>query len=193
MKTPEEYGYVVKNNLCLFQKGPLSQWWGGYKNQNGGFSVSSRDIFGFWGTKTGFYLDTFFQPIEFSSCEQWMMANKATLFDDLDTYHEIMNEDRPDKVKALGRKVSNFDPKKWDTYKYQIVLRGNLFKFEQNPDIRDFLMQFHPATIFCEAAPWDKVWGNGLSPDDPDCLDINKWQGENLLGEAIREVRRRLK
>lgn len=29
LKTPEEYGYVVKNGFCLFQKGPLSQWYGG--------------------------------------------------------------------------------------------------------------------------------------------------------------------
>ena len=50
-------------------------------------------------------------------------------------------------------------------------------------------MSFNPFIIFAEAAPWDKVWGIGLGPYDPDSSDIHTWNGENLLGRALMKVR----
>lgn len=47
--------------------------------------------------------------------------------------------------------------------------------------------------ILAEASPYDKVWGIGLSADDPRALVQRKWQGENKLGEALMDVRRQLK
>ncbi len=32
-------------NLCFFQKGPLSQWWGGFKGQESSFKVHTIDLF----------------------------------------------------------------------------------------------------------------------------------------------------
>jgi len=43
--------------------------------------------------------------------------------------------------------------------------------------------------IFVEASPYDKIWGVGLSPDDDRVLDINKWNGQNLLGKCIMQAR----
>lgn len=192
----EDYGYVVKNNMCLFQKGPLSQWWGGFKGQNGGFSVASYDIASLyadydsevdkWLNKSEQYLER----IRFNCCEQWMMACKAVLFNDLETFLEILEEKSPQAQKDLGRKIKNFNPAVWDLHKYHIVRTGNEYKFDQNIKLKEFLKSFHMQTIFCEAAPWDKIWGNGLDVNNPDSLDLNKWQGQNLLGRAISEVRR---
>jgi len=39
-----------------------------------------------------------------------------------------------------------------------------------------------------EASPYDKIWGIGLSKDDPRALDRSQWQGTNWLGEAIMRV-----
>ncbi len=197
MKTPQEYGYVVKNNLCLFQKGPLSQWWGGFAGQKGGFSVPYLDLFvdhlvgdticistAMWKQTRKTYL--------FNCCEQWMMAWKAIAFCDLAALNAIMREKDPSKHKAIGRTIKNFDPYIWDSIKYNIVFKGNELKFSlhNNPELRDFIKQFHKATVFAEASPWDKVWGIGLGPDSADALDIYKWKGENLLGEALSQVRK---
>ncbi len=192
MKTPQEYGYVVANNICLFQKGPLSQWWGGYSSQNGGFSVGSNHLTAFRDTDCGRKLDAIFSPFIFTCCEQWMMANKATLFDDWDTFLKIMGTPFPQEQKNLGREIKNFKPEVWDHQKRHIVTKGNVLKFAQNPDLKVFLKQFHPFTIFAEAAPWDKIWGIGLGPENPDALEIDKWKGENLLGRALMEVRKSL-
>jgi len=196
---PEDYGYVVKNNICLFQKGPLSQWWGGFKGQESTFKVNSTDLY-------RWYRDDYFDDIKdngklldkisseykhlyFNCCEQWMMACKAILFNDGETFKRIMDEKSPSKQKDLGRLVSNYDNDLWNEYKYRIVYDGNYHKFDSNPELKEFLCSFHPFTIFAEAASWDKVWGIGLGPDDPKALDINTWEGENLLGKVITRLR----
>ena len=193
---PEDYGYVVKNNLCLFQKGPLSNWWGGFKGQNGGFTVRLIDlyflyepslngkIFGDFGKESHTY------PVEFNCCEQWMMACKAILFNDNETFRKIMGETSPSKQKDLGRQVKNYNNDVWDRYKYDVVYRGLDYKFEQNYELQVFLCSFHPFTIFAEAASYDKIWGTGLDITDDRCLDINNWIGQNLLGRVITDVRR---
>ena len=173
-KTPQEFGYVVNNNTCLFQKGPLSQWWGAHAGQNSSFTIDNGR-----GVRS-----------TFNCCEQYMMAAKADWFGDDESYGRIMNEKNPKIQKELGRGVSGFDPVQWDRVKYNVVLDANKYKFEQNEDCREFLLSFNKHTIFAEAAPWDSIWGIGLGPDAAAALDIYKWRGENLLGEAIREVRR---
>jgi ribA/ribD-fused uncharacterized protein len=186
------FGYVVKNNLCLFQKGILSQWWGGFKAQDGGgFKIPNYRI-----AKLIPYVALRGQTMEsghiydFNCCEQWMMAVKALYFNDWDSFVKIMATSSPEEQKDLGRAVKGYNDEEWNKVKYDIVLLGNLEKFNQNKSSREFLLGFNKHTMFAEAAPWDSVWGIGLGPDNTDALDINKWKGENLLGEVIREVRR---
>lgn len=188
---PEDFDYVVKNNLCLFQKGQFSQWYGGYGQQHGGFDFPVSKITCQNRRQMNFVLSYKEDSIHFNCCEQWMMANKALLFEDESIFEEIMQETNPRSQKALGRKVKNYNQERWDNCKYGIVLEGNVNKFEQNKDIKEFLLSFNVHTIFAEAAPWDKVWGIGLAPDDPKAWDIHTWEGENLLGMVIGQMRKR--
>lgn len=194
LNPPEEYGYVSKNNILAFQKGPLSQWWGSFKGQSANIQVQNLSL----------HLDVVPSVIDpsakmwsramdsftFNCCEQWMMACKAFVFSDIDTFELIINESNAANHKALGRQIKNFNPSVWDKLKYDIVLVGNRLKFDQNPELKNFLTRYHKQTIFVEAAPWDNIWGNGLAPTDPDCFDLSRWKGENLLGQAIGEVRK---
>lgn len=190
LKSPAEYGYVNHNNICLFQKGPLSQWWGGFKDQTGGF-VADWTIFSSI-TAGGLPAEFWNKDLEFNCCEQWMMFSKAAVFQDWNTAQKILAEPNPNNQKNLGREVKNYSQGIWDGIKYDVVLAGNRLKFAQNASLADFLRQWHPFTIFAEGASYDAVWGIGIDINDPDALDINKWKGENLLGRAIMDVRRDL-
>jgi ribA/ribD-fused uncharacterized protein len=189
----EDFGYVVKNNLCLFQKGCLSQWWGGFKGQDSSFKVKTSSLYGYYtgeNSKLIGIIEREYNHLYFNCCEQWMMACKAILFDDADTFRLIMDTKSPSRQKDLGRVISNYEQEVWEIYKYQIVLQGNKYKFEQNPELKEFLMGFNYFTIFAEAASYDKIWGTGLDITDERCLDINNWTGQNLLGRAITDIRR---
>lgn len=117
-----------------------------------------------------------------------MMAKKAQLFGDEEIRRQILQCGNPRQIKALGRKVKNFDEKVWEEAKYPIVLNGNYFKFTQNPGLRDFLLSTGESVIV-EASPFDAVWGVKMGQEDDNILNPMEWKGENLLGFALMEVR----
>ena len=130
--------------------------------------------------------------ITYNCAEQYMMASKARLFNDRGTFQKIMEATAPNTCKYLGRQVRNFDSKTWDEYCYQIVLEGNLAKFSQNEILRKELLATGDK-ILVEASPYDHIWGIAMSKDHPDCGNPAKWQGTNLLGFALTEVKEILK
>ena len=130
--------------------------------------------------------------VTYNCAEQYMMASKARLFNDEETLQKIMEATEPNTCKYLGRQVNNFDSKIWDDNCYQIVLEGNLAKFSQNKDLKKELLATGDK-ILVEASPMDCIWGIAMSKDHPDCGNPAKWQGTNLLGFALTEVKEILK
>lgn len=126
--------------------------------------------------------------IAYHTTEQYMMSQKALLFGDRETCEKIMASDNPNDYKALGRQVQGFDQRLWDENKYEIVLKGNLAKFGQNPKLKDYLFSTGDS-ILVEASPYDAVWGVRLAIDDECIKNPENWQGENLLGCALMETR----
>ena len=126
--------------------------------------------------------------VKYCTCEQYMMAAKAVLFEDKDSLEKIMASKDPKGQKALGRKVKNFDKDRWEGIAREIVFKANLAKFSQNADFKKFLMDTGNKKIV-EASPYDCIWGIGLGEDDPRVLDPDQWKGTNWLGESIMRVR----
>lgn len=126
--------------------------------------------------------------IVYHTAEQYMMSQKAKLFDDDITFQRIMNANHPNEFKKLGREVKNFDINVWEANRYKIVLNGNLNKFSQNENIKKFLLNTNNR-ILVEASPYDTIWGIGLSSDTPNIENPHTWKGLNLLGFALMQVR----
>lgn len=126
--------------------------------------------------------------IEYNCAEQYMMAEKARLFNDSITESKIMSSKNPRDQKKLGRQVSNFDADIWSGKAKEIVYKGNMHKFNQNPAFKKELMDTNNL-ILVEASPYDKIWGIGLSEDDDRCLNKDTWQGLNWLGEVLTKLR----
>ena len=126
--------------------------------------------------------------VKYHTAEQYMMAQKALLFDDKQVFDQIMLADNPRDYKALGRKIRKFDSKIWDARKYDIVVEGNKAKFRQNDDLKEYLLSTGDA-ILVEASPYDRIWGIGLYPGQAAKGSIDQWRGLNLLGAALMEVR----
>ena len=107
-------------------------------------------------------------------------------------------------VKKLGRAVKGFDPELWDIHKFDIVVsyvtpsllsltvcvatqvRGNRLKFSQNHQLRRLLLSTADKTLV-EAAGNDAIWGIGINVKQ--AYAGAQWRGENLLGEALMQVR----
>lgn len=130
--------------------------------------------------------------ILYKTAEHYMMAGKARLFNDHEILEQMIQSETPDQVKKLGRKVKNFDLQLWDEHKYEIVKRGNLLKFSQNKALKGFLL-FTEDKVLIEASPYDTIWGIGMLETNPKAGNPSEWNGENLLGFALMEVRDELR
>ena len=129
---------------------------------------------------------------DYVCAEQYMMAEKARLFEDQEIEKQIMQISSPGEMQVLGKKVKNFDQAIWDKVKYSIVLNANYYKFSQNKKMRDYLLATE-SSVLVEASPMDKIWGIGLAEEHPNVHNPAAWRGKNLLGFALMEVRDELK
>ena len=129
--------------------------------------------------------------ISFSSMEQYMMYKKAVCFGDKNTADKILATDDVAEIKALGRLVANYNESYWNGVRQIIVFEGLFAKFSQNEDLKKQLKATENC-ILAECAAKDKIWGIGLSMKDSNRFEINKWNGQNLLGYALMMVRERL-
>jgi predicted NAD-dependent protein-ADP-ribosyltransferase YbiA (DUF1768 family) len=142
----------------------------------------------------------------------YMMYQKALLFSDPAVGAEILAAPHPSKVKALGRKVSNFTDTKWHAHREEIVRKGNVLKFTRPVDVNDgkwmvpveredgvkeevslrSLLLRTGERELVEASPRDRIWGIGYGAANAGKVGREKW-GLNLLGKALMAVREELR
>ncbi|MCZ7861180.1 NADAR family protein [Agrobacterium salinitolerans] len=151
--------------------------------------------------------------LRFSSCEQYMMAAKASVFGDTgkgsvlerilgsaalfgetDSKAPGFQKGTHDvkTIKDLGRQVPGLKGGKWDaediafwdTVSIPIVTIGNLAKFTQSDDMYDVMVSMGERE-YVEGSPKDKLWGVKLSWDDPKIENPANWRGKNKLGIVL--------
>ena len=158
---------IMKNDLSntkftFFWSGPFSQW----------HPSSFKDSAG----------------IKYSCAEQYMMYQKALVFNDMERAEAILKTGNPKEQKRLGRLVANYDDALWVPKAEDIVYQGSYYKYTQNLNLKKLLF-VTAGTTLVEASPRDNRWGVGLSEDDPRILDPATWRGENKLGFILTKLR----
>lgn len=126
--------------------------------------------------------------ITYKTAEHWMMANKALLFEDHKIYDKIITATTPAEAKELGRSVMNFDDQAWNTHRFDIVVQGNIHKFNQHPAFAKYLLDSGDR-VLVEASPRDRIWGIGMGQNNDEIHNPDNWRGENLLGFALMGAR----
>jgi len=146
----------------------------------------------FWdGPCSQWYPSTFtVDGIVYDCAEQFMMADKARTFNDIETLALIMRPNQhPRDQKALGRVVKGYIDALWNGgVSVNSVYKGNHAKFTQNKPLLDYL-ESTKGTTLVEASPYDKIWGIGLLSTDPRAQNRATWLGTNWLGETQTKLR----
>jgi ribA/ribD-fused uncharacterized protein len=114
------------------------------------------------------------------------------LFGDTTIADQILTASHPHRAKTLGRQVRGFDQTIWEARRYAIVVDGSVAKFGQHAELRSYLLGTGDR-ILVEASPVDRIWGIGLTADDPRATNPGQWKGLNLLGFALMHTRERLR
>lgn len=126
--------------------------------------------------------------INYPTAEHYMMYQKALLFKDNVIAFSILGTNSPAEAKRLGRLVKNYDEKIWQKERTKIVCNGNFLKFSQNPKLQEYLLSTGDK-ILVEASPYDRIWGIGMDVTNENKTNPEKWNGLNLLGFSLMEVR----
>ena len=130
--------------------------------------------------------------IRYSSCEQYIMYQKCILFGDENSAGEVLATDDPETQQTLGRAASGWNEYLWNGNCQLILRRGLIAKFTQNDELRRMLLDTGDA-VLVEAANSDKTWACGRGMHNGDRFDISKWDGTNILGFALMDVRDELR
>ncbi len=170
--------------LALGSEPKYVLFWGHRPSNDG--SVT-KACFSQW-YEAGFDID----GVHYPTAEHYMMAEKARLFGDAAALQRVLTASTPGAVKAIGREIVGFDEALWLAYRWRIVVDANVGKFSQNKAIGEFLANTGDR-VLVEASPVDKIWGIGLAADDPRAAKPDQWEGLNLLGFALMDVRERLR
>ena len=121
------------------------------------------------------------------SSEQFIQANKAKYFGDLNTQELILGCTTSLECKILSKQIRNYEDSKWDEVAGTVCYPGLQAKFQQNPHAMDTLTHKTGNKRIVECAS-DRLWATGIPLTDPNCLDDTKWIGQGILGQMLESI-----
>ncbi|RPB16240.1 DUF1768-domain-containing protein [Morchella conica CCBAS932] len=130
--------------------------------------------------------------VTYNTAEQFMMHQKALLFNDPAIAAEILETTNPRLQRSLGRAVKGFDEGVWVANRSRIVEEVSYHKFIKDPAV---LLGTGERELV-EASPRDAVWGIGRGAVRGALEDREgkrgRW-GLNLLGKALMRAREKIR
>lgn len=129
----------------------------------------------------------------FRNSEQAIMWRKAIFFNANAIAEQILESKNPNDAKRLGRSRDiAFNEKIWENNRLNIFKEVLFDKFNQNYLLKKMLL-LTDNKLLAEASPTDIIWGIGMGEDNCNIFNISKWEGQNLLGKVLMEVRELIK
>lgn len=127
----------------------------------------------------------------FSSMEQYLAYRRAKLAGRRDLLNRAMHSQDPaESKKVMNELRSSPSEPEWIEARHDILFSGLIAKFSQNRSLMNYLMESENRKL--GEASRDTTWGIGLTLTDKNVLSPEHWQGENLLGNTLMEVRQEL-
>jgi hypothetical protein len=99
-----------------------------------------------------------------------------------------MKSDNPGTQKSLGEKIKICND--WDNKKLDVMKHVNLNKYQQNPDLKEFLIKTEN-TLLAEDNPFDGFWGIKLSRNSPRSDNAANFKF-NHMGHILMDIRSQL-
>ena len=121
------------------------------------------------------------------SAEQLIQHKKAIFFEDKIAQKRIMNSTDPLDCKEIAKDIKDYDKDKWNREAETICYEGIREKFEQNEELKNYLLDTGNKTLV--EGSYDNVWGTGEPLSSKDCLNPLKWSSAGILGRILMKIR----
>ena len=157
-------------------------------------TVKKDNMFAFFGSHcplSNFHPAPFIiEGQKYRHVEEYFFVKKAELAGDDVSRQRILEADTPADCKSIGRSIK-VDIKRWNNLEIDIMRRAIAEKFNQNPNLKDYLMSTEEMTL-AEASPSDRFWGIGAGLGKV-AAGNEQFTGKNKLGELLMELRTQLR
>ena len=111
--------------------------------------------------------------VKYPTVEHYFQVQKAKEFGDKEIEDKMMGTPSSKAVKALGKKVKNFQKEIWDEKRQEIMTRAVRAKFTQHPELQKQLLETGDREIG-DADARDSFWGIGTSENTEKSKDPRK-------------------
>lgn len=192
----EEHAYIKGESLYIngdkYSQGDLhkipSHIQPGLKSDNERVAFFGKTAF-----LSNFHPATFTEGGEtFSSSEKFYQIKKAEFFHDDLTATKMKALNDPVKIMQLGKSVKNFKAEDWEPQCRDAMMRGNMAKYSQNPDLRRALIETKDKVLL-ESSRHDLYWGTGVGLHSRFALSTQHHRGKNHMGQLLTIVRDHMK
>ena len=130
--------------------------------------------------------------VKYTSVDQYLMYQKALIFNDEEAAKRIIAVNDPAVVRDFGRKVRNYDDEIWKG-KRQLILNDAIqMKFSQNAGLQGMLVNTGDA-LLAECNPHEATYGIGVSIFTKGIDNKENWDGANLTGHTLMNYRDKVK
>lgn len=128
--------------------------------------------------------------------QHFLSGMLARTVGDNERFDRMLGSDDPANASRLAHEIiANAKANKltpWKDMRYNLAVRGTFHKCAQNKDALHELLRTGDAVLVA-STKYNLVWGAGVAPDAVDVGKPQNWPGENLLGFAMMESRKRLR
>ena len=84
-------------------------------------------------------------------------------------------------------RTKDYDKDRWNREAEAICYEGIREKFEQNDELKNYLLDTGNKTLV--EGSYDNVWGTGEPLSSKDCLNPLKWSSIGILGRILMKIR----
>lgn len=124
----------------------------------------------------------------FISMTQYMAYRKAQMLGLRKRSRQLLETKNPGNISDINSELSMQQCSFWEGQQQIMAYQGLMSKFTQNSGIAIELLNTG-SSLIAACLPDDPVWGIGLDIHNAGVSNVENWQGKNLLGFSLMQVR----